>query len=50
MVAIYYHIIPLHLVWLRRALAFVAAFTVSAFFVTVFADTFWCGTDVATNW
>ncbi|RDW59042.1 hypothetical protein BP5796_11966 [Coleophoma crateriformis] len=35
---------------LRKALYAVSAFTVSAFVCTAFLDTFWCGSDVASNW
>ncbi|RDW63557.1 hypothetical protein BP6252_11102 [Coleophoma cylindrospora] len=35
---------------LRKALYAVFTFTASAFVCTAFLDTFWCGSDVASNW
>ncbi|KAK7943371.1 uncharacterized protein PG986_012484 [Apiospora aurea] len=43
MVAIYYHLIPMHFHGLRRALHFTGFFVGSSFFITFFSDTFWCG-------
>ncbi|KAK8085522.1 hypothetical protein PG997_006793 [Apiospora hydei] len=43
MVAIYYHLIPMHFHGLRRALHFIGFFVGSSFFITFFSDTFWCG-------
>lgn len=50
MVAIYYHLIPLHFHMLRRALHFIAFFVGSAFLITLFSDTFWCGPHPSVQW
>jgi len=50
MLAIYFQLIPRHGKYLRWALYFVTAFTVSAMLVTIISDTFWCGKDPSVNW
>ncbi|KAK8053238.1 hypothetical protein PG996_012539 [Apiospora saccharicola] len=50
MVAIYYHLIPMHFHMLRRALHFIGFFVGSAFFITFFSDTFWCGPHPSVQW
>jgi len=50
MVTIYFQLLPRHNRTLRWALYFTAVFTVVAFLVAIFVDTFWCGANVPINW
>ncbi|KAK8869403.1 hypothetical protein PGQ11_007981 [Apiospora arundinis] len=50
MVAIYYHLIPVHFHTLRRALHFIGFLVASSFFITFFSDTFWCGPRPSIQW
>ncbi|KAH7010677.1 uncharacterized protein B0I36DRAFT_219560, partial [Microdochium trichocladiopsis] len=50
MVTIYFQLLPRHNRVLRWALYFTAAFTIVAFLVAIFVDTFWCGVNVPINW
>ncbi|KXJ96478.1 hypothetical protein Micbo1qcDRAFT_155040 [Microdochium bolleyi] len=50
MVVIYFQLLPRHDRPLRWALYFTAVFTVGAFIMTIFVDTFWCGANPSINW
>ena len=50
MLAFYYQLIPVTMPRLRMVLHAVTAFTVASALATCFADTFWCGANVAANW
>lgn len=48
--AFYYMIIPIVASGTRKALHAVTCFVALSAIVTLFGDTFWCGTDPAVNW
>ncbi|KAH8690413.1 hypothetical protein GQ44DRAFT_636759, partial [Phaeosphaeriaceae sp. PMI808] len=50
MLAFYVQIIPKTLPKLRKGLYGVITFVACSSLTTLFADTFWCGTDVSINW
>lgn len=50
MLAFYFQIIPRTHPVLRKAMYAVIAFVTCASLTTLFADTFWCGTNVSINW